>query len=145
MNIDRAAERLLILAPIGRDAELMCTYLQRAGMACTTCETMEALCDDLRTGVGAILLTDEAFVEPRDARALSACLREQPPWSEVPIIILTGLPSFEAKTRSFREVGNRTNVTLVDRPVRIVSLVSAAQSALRARQRQYEIRDLMQK
>jgi len=145
MTSDRSAERVLILAPIGRDAELMCTYLERAGLACKVCHDMQSLCDEISIGVGALLLTDEAFMEPGATRSLTARLHEQPPWSEVPIVILTGLPSLEAKTRSFRELGNRTNVTLVDRPVRIASLVSAAQTSLRARQRQYEIRDLMQK
>jgi len=119
-------------------------YLERAGLACEVCEDMDSICREMRRGVGALIFTDEALA-PSATRILATRLHEQAPWSEVPIIILTGLPSFEAKTRSFRELGDRTNVTLVDRPVRIASLVSAAQSALRARQRQYEIRDLMQK
>ena len=145
MTPDRSAERVLILAPVGRDGELMCTYLERAGMVCQVCDDMESLCNEMRTGVGSLIFTDEALATPGATRMLAARLHEQQPWSEVPIIILTGLPSLEAKTRSYRELGNRTNVTLVDRPVRIASLVSATQSSLRARQRQYEIRDLMQK
>lgn len=140
-----SAERILILAPIGRDAELLCTYLERAGLSCKTCDDIDALCNAIENGVGALLFTEEALVHAGATDTLARCLNEQPRWSEVPIIILTGLPPIEAKTRSFRELGNRTNVTLVDRPVRIASLVSAAQSSLRARQRQYEIRDLMQK
>ena len=145
MTDSRAGERVLILAPVGRDAELMCTYLERAGLTCKICENMDAVCEQMNDGVGALLFTDEALVQVQDTRMLAARLREQPPWSEIPIIILTGLPSLEAKTRSFQELGNRTNVTLIDRPVRIASLVSAAQSSLRARERQYEIRDLMDK
>jgi signal transduction histidine kinase/CheY-like chemotaxis protein len=75
-------------------------------------------------------------------RALSA----QPPWSEIPVVILTSpLPlDAGAKQRPMALMGGRTNVTFVDRPVRIKSLVSAAHSALRARRRQYDIRDLME-
>jgi len=145
MTLDRSAERVLILAPVGRDAELMCTYLERAGMLCKTCDDMDSLCSEMAGGVGALVFTDEALAQAGATHLLAECLKEQEPWSEVPVIILTGLPSLEAKTRSFRELGNRTNVTLIDRPVRIASLVSAAHSALRARMRQYEIRDLMQK
>src|SRR2546423_4853988 len=145
MTVDRSTERVLILAPIGRDAELMCTCLERAGMVCKICNDMESLCGEIINGVGALVFTDEALSQAGATHLLAERLSEQEPWSEVPIIILTGLPSLEAKTRSFRELGHRTNVTLVDRPVRIASLVSAAQSSLRARQRQYEIRDLMQK
>lgn len=144
MTDDRSPERILILAPVGRDAELMCTYLERASLVSQICMDMQELCDAMAVGVGALMFTDEGLV-PDEMTRLSNILNEQPPWSEVPIIILTGLPSLEAKTRSYRELGRRTNITLVDRPVRIPSLVSAAQSSMRARRRQYEIRDLMQK
>ena len=136
--------RLLILAPIGRDAELMCTYLQRAGMDCDTCADMDDVCSRIEEGAAALIFTDEAL-PVGDVGKLRSLLAEQPQWSEIPIIILTGLPSMEAKARSYYELGRRTNITLVDRPVRIASLVSAAQSAIRARSRQYEIRDLMRK
>jgi len=145
MSEGRDAERVLILAPVGRDADLMCTYLERAGMGCATCEDIEALTREMRRGAGAVLLTDEALARPQAARALAEQLREQPPWSELPLIILTAVPSFDAKTRAFADLRKRTNVTLIDRPVRIASLVSTTQSALRARERQYEIRDLMLK
>jgi signal transduction histidine kinase/ActR/RegA family two-component response regulator len=144
VSVDRSTERILIVAPIGRDADLICTYLERAGMTCLICENMEKVCNELPAGAGALVFTDEAL-SPEEMLQLSRLLYEQPPWSEVPIIILTGLPSLEAKARSFRELGRRTNITLVDRPVRIPSLVSAAQSALKARQRQYEVRELMLK
>jgi signal transduction histidine kinase/ActR/RegA family two-component response regulator len=135
--------RVLIVAPIGRDAELMCTHLEAAGMMCEAEDDVQAACDAIRDGAGALIFTEEALppsVTPGLARTLDA----QPPWSDVPIIILSGEPSLDARTRSFGDLGRRTNVTLVDRPVRIKSLVSATQSALRARERQYQIRDLME-
>jgi signal transduction histidine kinase/CheY-like chemotaxis protein len=133
---------VLIVAPIGRDAELMCTHLEAAGLLCEAFDSVEAVCATLKEGAGALLLTEEALlpdVTPRLAQALDC----QPPWSDVPIIILAGEP-FERPGRTFGDLGRRTNVTLVDRPVRIKSLVSATQSALRARERQYQIRDLME-
>lgn len=136
------SHRVLIVAPIGRDAELMCTHLEASGLICAAFGTVEEMCEELKLGAGALLLTEEALqpdVTPRLAQALDC----QPPWSDVPIIILAGEPSFDRPGRTFGDLGRRTNVTLIDRPVRIKSLVSAAQSALRARGRQYEIRDLM--
>ena len=143
MSSEDVSRRVLIVAPIGRDAELMCTHLESAGVPCEVCDDVDGMCMELDRGAGAIIVTEEAIgpeVAPRLARVLS----EQPAWSDVPIIILTGTP-LETKSRSFRELGRRTNVTLVDRPVRINSLISAAQTALRARARQYEVRDLMTK
>ena len=140
---DGTGPRVLIVAPIGRDADLMCTHLQAAGIPCDIRPNVEDLCNEINDGAGALLMTEEALT-PSATPRLARVLDSQAAWSDVPIIILTGEPSLEAHNRSFAALGRRTNVTLVDRPVRIKSLVSAAQSALRARQRQYQIRDLMQ-
>ncbi len=142
MSVEERSHRVLIVAPIGRDAELMCTHLEAAGLTCEAFDSVDAICTSLKEGAGALLLTEEALlpdVTPRLAQTLDG----QPPWSDVPIIILAGEP-FDRPTRTFGDLGRRTNVTLVDRPVRIKSLVSATQSALRARERQYQIRDLME-
>jgi len=137
-------DRVLILAPIGRDAELMCTHLRKAGIPSDSFDDMDALCRAMDDGAGVLLFTEEAL--PTEAmHRLGRKLREQPAWSEIPIIILTAVLEGDSKSRTFSELGNVTNVTLVDRPVRIQSLISAAQTALKARERQYLVRDLMRK
>lgn len=139
---DERSELVLVVAPIGRDAELMVAQLATAGLNATPCKDIRDVCGRLVDGAGALVLTEEAL--PATALAeLTKVLRDQPPWSEVPVVILTGAPSLDVKQRTFEELRRRTNVTLVDRPVRITTLVSSVQSALRARQRQYEVRDLM--
>ena len=143
MTAQERSRRVIIVAPTGRDAELMCTHLEAAGLVCEASETVQTACDAIRDGAGALIFTEEAL-NPSVTPKLAKTLDEQPPWSDVPVIILTGEPTLDAKSRSFGDLGRRTNVTLVDRPVRIKSLVSAAQSALRARERQYQIRDLME-
>jgi signal transduction histidine kinase/ActR/RegA family two-component response regulator len=137
------SEMILIAAPIGRDAELMCAQLRTAGLQCDTCHDLSDLCRRIPDGVAAIIATDEAL-PPDRLHELARTLAEQPPWSEIPLIILTAAPSLDQRSRSFDLLARRTNVILVDRPVRIKSLISAARSALRARQRQYEVRELMQ-
>ena len=134
---------VLVAAPIGRDAELMCTQLRAAGLRCKTCTDLADLCLDITNGVAAVIATEEAL-PPDRVHELAKVVTDQPPWSEIPLIILTASPSFEQKARSFDVLARRTNVTLIDRPVRIKSLISAARSAIRARERQYEVRDLMQ-
>ena len=135
-------DRILVAAPTGRDAELICSQLVAAGMQAEKADNAIAVANQLNAGVGAIVLTEEALV-PDGLTALSRALMRQPAWSEVPLILLTGETSMTSKSRLVEGLDGRTNITLIDRPVRIKALVSAAQSALRARQRQYEIRDLM--
>jgi two-component system, sensor histidine kinase len=136
------SDLILLVAPFGRDAELMCEQLGAAGLRCEACKDIETLCSRLPDGVGAIMVTEEALPQER-LHLLVSALEGQPAWSEIPLIILSGAPSLDSKPRSFALLMKRTNVTLIDRPVRIKSLVSAAHTALRARQRQYDIRDLM--
>ena len=62
----------------------------------------------------------------------------QPPWSDLPMLILTR-PGADSATVS-GAVASLGNVTLLERPIRVPALVSAVQVALRARGRQYELR-----
>lgn len=143
MTAPALAERVLIFAPVRRDAELLCDHLSRARIVCESMDDMAQLCDAIEEGAGALLFTEEALTVEA-MRDLIRALERQPPWSQLPVLLLTGLPAIEAKPRSFPELGRLTTLTLVDRPVRIQSLVSTVRSALTARMRQYEVRRLME-
>jgi signal transduction histidine kinase len=136
--VNGASLRLLILAPTGRDATLAASVLGDAGVACVCCATLEEICDSLADGAGALLLAEEAVAQGRATR-LHDWLAQQPSWSDLPVLILArhGADS-AAVAQSMEQLGN---VTVLERPTRVASLVSAARSALRARQRQYQIRD----
>jgi signal transduction histidine kinase/ActR/RegA family two-component response regulator len=136
-------DTILVVAPFGRDAELICTQMRANGVHCEQCDSVDDVCARVpNENIAAIVMTEEALNSESTGR-LAKALADQPAWSEIPLLILTGVPSLEHRTHSYEALGRRTNVTLVDRPVRIKSLASALQSALRARQRQYEVRDLM--
>jgi signal transduction histidine kinase/ActR/RegA family two-component response regulator len=65
-------------------------------------------------------------------------LTEQPPWSDIPVLLFTrqGADSVAAHD-AMRTLGN---VTLLERPLRLTALLSAVRTAMRARRRQYQIR-----
>jgi signal transduction histidine kinase len=70
----------------------------------------------------------------------------QPRWSDFPIIVLTGSGLSTATTElAVRSRAPLGNVTLLERPLRPVTLISTVRSALLARRRQYEVRDHLQK
>lgn len=129
--------RLLVCAPYGRDAKLACTTVEHAGLHCFVCRDLAELVEELRRGAGAILTVEEVLTKAA-AGPLIEFLSGQPTWSDIPVLVMTKPGSESAWTRSaFEWLGN---LTLLERPLRAPSLVSAARSALRARQRQYEIR-----
>ena len=130
-------QRVLVLAPTGRDAELMSSVLEDAGVHCTLCADMLQLCSCMREGAGALLIAEEALAE-HAYRDLTAVLALEPPWSEPPILLLSerGADS-TIITEAVQSLGN---ATVLERPTRVPALVSAVHSALRSRNRQYQIR-----
>ena len=135
-------DRVLILAPTGRDAELACGALRGAGITAESVTDVETLCRRVAEGCGALVLTEEVL----DGRAMQ-CLRDElerlPAWSDPPLLIFTSRPSAELAVRSFEQLGARANIIMIERPIRVKTMISAARAALRARRRQYEVRDLV--
>jgi signal transduction histidine kinase len=128
---------MLLLALTNRDAKTSREVLQKAGIHVEVCDSFDAVLDELARGAAAIAIAEERMSAADSAR-LAAVLRAQPPWSDLPVLLLTrwGADS-ETAGNAVRTLGN---VTLLERPVRITTLVSAFRTALRARQRQYQIR-----
>ena len=136
-----APELIALLTPTGRDASVTTKVLAAAGLTATACDDMTALCTFLERGVGALLLAEEAL-RPRDAATLLAVLGRQPPWSDVPTVVLTGEGELSrAIPSALGELASHANVTLLERPVRLATIVTVLRSALRARRRQYDVRD----
>jgi signal transduction histidine kinase len=136
-----AAEmRVLLLAPVGRDAQLLAGTLASLNIDAQTVATAEILLPALDEGAGAAIIAEEALTSDR-VQALARWLTSQPPWSDMPFIILTstGRPTPESKRRA-HELETLGNVTLIERPVRPETMLSAARAALRSRGRQYEMR-----
>jgi signal transduction histidine kinase/ActR/RegA family two-component response regulator len=133
--------RILCLTPTGRDAELATAALTQAHLEAHPCEDLADLARELDRGAGAVLVADEALTGP-DLWKLLDVLRAQPPWSDVPVLVLTLGGSASQNTLAASDSADPLgNVTLLERPVRVVTLLSAVHSAVRARRRQYEVRD----
>jgi signal transduction histidine kinase len=130
-----------ILAPSGRDGEVAGRVLSRAGFTPQVCTNITELCATVQGDVGALLIAEEALSgHARDE--LLAVLEALPSWSDVPVVLLTGEGELsQVLPRALHTVATRANVTLLERPVRVATLVTALRSALRARRRQLDVRD----
>lgn len=135
--------RVLVLAPVGRDGELACAVLRSNGIAAVRCEDVAHLIRTQQEGAGALLVTDEALSESAVAE-LVAVLGRQPPWSDLPIVLVSNQEATPlSEKRTLARVELLGHVTLLDRPLRLPSLVTVVRTALRARSRQYEARDML--
>ncbi|HEX5660625.1 MAG TPA: hybrid sensor histidine kinase/response regulator [Polyangiales bacterium] len=131
-------ERFLILAPTGRDASLTAALLVKAGLECAIMKSLHELCETLqRDGAAALLIAEEVFAAQSTSQ-LAEQLAAQSAWSDLPIVIFT---STRGEPTSAQLLGTLGNVTFLDRPLRPVTMLSAAHAALRARRRQYAARE----
>ncbi|MGZ5042621.1 MAG: PAS domain S-box protein, partial [Usitatibacter sp.] len=131
--------RVLILAPTGRDASMTRAVFAEHGIRCAVCNDLPHLVKEAAAGAGAILISEEALPTQEKLYYLGERLSRQPTWSDLPVLLLAhpGADS-TAVRQTVRALGN---VTLLERPVRVAALMTAVQTALRARQRQYNARE----
>jgi PAS domain S-box-containing protein len=129
--------RVLLAAATAKDGEITRSLLAAERLRCVVCQNLAQLTAEIDGGVGAILLTEEAF-EADGLDELLAKLNRQPSWSDIPVVIL--MRSDHGWPVANRVLGSLTNVTLLERPAPTRSVVSAVQAAVRGRVRQYQIR-----
>jgi len=134
-------DRVLVLAPGGRDAALALSILRERGIRGIACPDLDSLCGELSRGAGAVVVTEEALATT-DLRRLSAWLDAQPPWSDMPFVVLTRRGGdLSSNPPALRLMDMLGNVSFLERPFHPTSLVSLAQVALRARRRQLQTRE----
>jgi signal transduction histidine kinase len=140
-NTERLEWRVLVLAPIGRDAQAAAQHLAESNLDSVVCDDVDDLLAKLSEGAAISLVTEEAFLRG-GTQALEKWVANQPPWSDFPFIVLTSrATSAAAQAYRMRLLESLGNVSLLERPLNAVSLMSAIRSAMRARRRQYEVQN----
>jgi len=132
-----AALRVLVLAPTPKDAQLTTELLEREGLTAAICRDMPEVVRELDVGAGALVVPEEAIAH-EGKTPLLRWLRGQPAWSDLPIIVLARVGANSPPVAQAMELLG--NITVLERPMRVSSLVSALRAALRSRVRQYELR-----
>ncbi|WP_082145156.1 ATP-binding protein [Microvirga massiliensis] len=135
-------ETVLVLTPRGRDAAVATDLLKRYGITASSCEDLTALSMAIERGAGAALVAEEALAGA-GLLVLTDHLERQPPWSDFPFIVLANGHKGVRSARAFETLDRLRNVVLLERPLHAESMVRAVRSALNARRRQYEARDVL--
>ena len=130
--------RILIYAPTGQDAPLAAKVLAMAAIDSHVCVTLKDLEQQLALGAGAVLTVEEALA-PGAYQLLQSCVASQPDWSDLPIILLTHNGADSPSVR--QAVTGLGNLSLMERPVRTLTLITALHATLRARNKQYQARE----
>ena len=116
--------------------------LGRSSIPATVCGSIDDLCIELANQAGAIIMTEEALDESSFSR-FAAALNRQPAWSDIAVILFAGGMPHSGRVRTLEVVEALRNVTVIERPIRVAAVVSVVRAALRARLRQYQMRDTL--
>jgi len=135
---DDPGQRVLTLTTSGKDAALTESVLTRAGLVTVACRDLEHVCELLEDGAAAVLVVEEAICSQQRNCLIDWRTRE-PEWSDLPVLVLARPGADSAAVAQAMDLLG--NVTVLERPMRVAALVSAVRSALRARQRQYLLRE----
>jgi signal transduction histidine kinase/ActR/RegA family two-component response regulator len=131
-------KRILIYAPGGQNAALTEKVLAMAHISSFICRSVADLREQLQLGAGAVVTVEEAL-SASGFRVLSDHVQNQPNWSDLPILLLAQKGGDSLLVR--RAVASLGNLTLLERPVRTVTLITAVHALLRGREKQYQVRE----
>jgi signal transduction histidine kinase/CheY-like chemotaxis protein len=137
---DINSERVLILAPQGRDAVVAAGIVREGGLVAEICNDLLGFERQIAEGASVAVVTDDA-IRNADLRSLAGWVKSQPPWSDFPFVLLTerggGLERNPTAARHMEALGN---VVFLERPFHPTTLISIVKTGLRGRRRQYEAR-----
>lgn len=132
--------RVLVHAPTGPDGLASVQVFREAGLQAELCTSPFELVLGLKAGAGALLIAEETLSgELLDD--LATWVGRQPPWSDLPFVVLTSCqkqPAIIAWRRCL--IVRLRNVVLLEGPVQPISLASSILSLVRARRCQYAVR-----
>jgi signal transduction histidine kinase len=140
MATNASSVNVLILAPVGRDAIACAKLVEQADLFPQVCGDVSDLIARLERHADVVLLTEEALYG-KALDSLEAWVAAQPPWSDMPFVVLTNRNE-GARFTQFRRglVRKLRNIAFLERPVQAISLQAAVLTAERGRARQYEAR-----
>ena len=139
-------ERILLLAATEDRNAGYTEVLRSSQLHVESFTSLPDLIDALQNGAGTLMVEEDA-ISREGVRLLSTAMSQREPWSNLPIVILTsGDPEAIQRLQELDLFGPATasNITILERPVHEVTLTTVVRTSLRARRRQYEIRDLME-
>ena len=131
-------------APFGKDTEILTEIVSSEGLGVTHCASLNEMAQKVSERTDFVLLTEEALVST-SLQAIQRILRKQEPWSDIPIILLASAgPTPSRWTTGFvSKLADDANISILERPVRVPTIISVLRSAKRARNRQRQIQGLL--
>jgi signal transduction histidine kinase/ActR/RegA family two-component response regulator len=132
-------KRVLVLPSTAADAAAIGKLFETHHIPFSICRSVSQLCALLGQGAATLLISEEAIAA--SPTELVTCISSQPVWSDLPVIVLSR--SGRESVALPRILSGLGNVSVIERPVRTSTLVSLVSTCLRARERQYQVREYL--
>ena len=87
MSVERD-HHVLVFAPIGRNGLASAVLFRSSHLEATSCRSLPELVSEMAAGVGAVFVAEEALFG-KDTSPLAQWIESQPPWSDLPFVVLT--------------------------------------------------------
>src|SRR5688572_21925765 len=121
-----STECILVLAPLGRDAAITVDVLRRAEVDAETADSAAELTRRLREGAPAAAIVTWESLDERAIHELAVFAGAQPPWSDLPFLVFGPVDGgITSEARAVADLAPLGNVSLLDRPIRVITLLSA--------------------
>ncbi|WP_432331035.1 hypothetical protein RMS29_015680 [Agrobacterium rosae] len=136
--------RILVSAPFGRDGESLAALLHDQGYNAIVCRDLTVIADSVGEVIGVIVLTEEAL--NGNVERLKQKLQQQPSWSDIPFLLLAAPRNSRSPNAQLSKLALfdlASNSVVLERPIGKASLYSALASAMRLREKQFQMRDRM--
>lgn len=131
---------VVVFAPLAGDAATLQALAAREGVPARACADPRSFYEALDERALAIFVTEEGLARCA-LQDLDARLRRQPPWSDVPVLVLADADGRAVDDGRFARLRDLGNVILLTRPTTRLALAMALRSALRTRRLQFAVRD----
>jgi PAS domain S-box-containing protein len=125
-----------------RDSAMLTGALRNNGLAVEPLRGAQELASALDEGVGVVLIA-QTFLNGDSTAPLRNWIRQQETWSDLPVFIL-GQHAGRKEAIGAEQLAGLGNISILERPVRTQTLVTAIRMGLRARAHQYQLRDRLQ-
>jgi len=132
---------VLVVTPNPADGEIAVVVLAAQGLRARRAADLRALVAALDDSVGCAVLVEEALTA-EELPLLRQALERQPAWRDLPLVVVTHSPTAMGELLA-RALPGSANVTLLERPLNPVTLVSATRAGMRVTRRQLEVSALI--
>lgn len=142
MSLD-ASQAVVVFAPLEGDAATLRAIVEHEGAHPRVCPDVAGFYAALDDSALAIIVTEEGLARC-SLQELTAALRYQRAWSDLPILVLAAADSRDIDSARFDRLAGVGNVILLTRPMTRLALRMAVRSALRTRRLQFAVRDQLE-